>query len=92
MTDQTELDFTDPPIESMTKFKPIVEHYIDVLSDDSVTYEKACAIDALTNLAEMLDGRYSPDIFPCVDVVQWGKVNRKEVIDYDYKHQRPYDR
>ena len=88
MTEQTEFDFSDTDLEAMTRFKPIIERYIHhiAIAGEKMNYDKACAIEALTNLAEILDGRYSPDIFPCLDVKSWGQVNRGEVNDYNYKY------
>ena len=96
MSKQTEFKFKeDQPLhmrmadtQRSTKFLEIIETYIDVIAETGTktTFEKSCAIECLRNLGEILDGRYSPDIYPCLAVVQWGKVNRGEVTDYKYNY------
>lgn len=96
MSEQSEFRFKeDEPIhmrmsktQKATKFLDIIETYIGVIEETGTktTYEKSCAVECLRNLAEALDGRYSPDIFPCLSVEQWGRVNRGEITDYNYDY------
>ena len=63
-------------LEEATTFKEIFDVYIEALEvpHHIYNYEKACARDALRNLAEFLDT--SP--FVRINVKKWGELNREK--------------
>ena len=67
-------------------FADTFDDYIIAIEEagTNATLKKENAKLHLYNLADILDGRYSPDISPSTTIEQWESVNKGKAQDYAY--------